>query len=549
MLNELEIYSYRKLKNSRISFTDNVNVISGTNGTCKTSLLHLISNSFQVPNKKCSWIQNPACIDALNKMNGMINPKVETLTKGDIQYRDPAPGYEGALYEAYYSNGQSLAFRRHNSKGTTRYSVKPYYKTGHHDTLPFCPVIYLGLSRLYPFGQFMDEDALKRKRNYLPIDYIEEMDEIYNRLTGMQVSQPFPQDMGVIKSRSVFKTQIKGVDSNTISDGEDNLYIILTALECLKFYTESISDLEHKFGILLVDEYDATLHPSLQVNLLRILINYSIKYHIQVIFTTHSLSTLEEALKKKLKVIYLIDNVNKVDMMEQPDIYKIRMFLYGMTKDDIFSNKSIPIFTEDEEARELLKVLLDYFRDNFNDFRSVRAYFHLVDAKLGSDNLRSIFKDDYLINTTLGAICILDGDQGVDFRHNIICLPGKKSPEKFLMDYAEKLYSENDEFWSMDSVLSVGYNATYYRDKIRPDVEKISHEIEALATEGKSTRSINRTRNKEVFRKHKEFWIMIFKYWLQDSYNDAEIKKFYIDFHNMFLKVSQRCGINPQLWK
>ena len=46
MIKQLNFIHYRKLKNIEIEFSKGVNIISGTNGTCKTSILHLISNSF-----------------------------------------------------------------------------------------------------------------------------------------------------------------------------------------------------------------------------------------------------------------------------------------------------------------------------------------------------------------------------------------------------------------------------------------------------------------------------------------------------------------------
>jgi hypothetical protein len=400
----------------------------------------------------------------------------------------------------------------------------------------------------HPFGQFMDEEHLKNTRNYLPADNIQQMDSVYKRLTGMEVSQPTPQAVGSIKRRSDFKTQFEGVDANTISDGEDNLYIILTALECLKFYTENIGDANYKEGILLIDEFDATLHPSQQINLLRYIENYSIKYHIQVILTTHSLSTIEEALKNKFRVFYLIDNENRVVLMENPDIYKIRMYLYEKTQDDIFENKNIPIFTEDEEARTILTMLLDYYRDAEEGFRPARGYFHFVDAKLGSDNLRSIFKDEYLLQTTLGAICVLDGDQMADINHNIICLPGNASPEKFLIEYSQKLYDEDSLFWNKKTVLNAGYSKVYYRDHIKANVEQIEDEITALAENGQSTHSIRRKEFKKLFTKEKNFFSMIFKFWLNQSENRNAIERFYKDLYSMFRKVAQRCGINPNLW-
>ena len=64
----------------------------------------------------------------------------------------PANGVAGTLFTVDYFNHNPLEFRKHNSKISNRYAVKPYYRRGSDDKLPFCPIIYLGLARLYPFG-------------------------------------------------------------------------------------------------------------------------------------------------------------------------------------------------------------------------------------------------------------------------------------------------------------------------------------------------------------------------------------------------------------
>ena len=51
MIEEINVKQYRKLKNISFKMSKNLNAISGTNGTCKTSLLHMISNSFQTVTK------------------------------------------------------------------------------------------------------------------------------------------------------------------------------------------------------------------------------------------------------------------------------------------------------------------------------------------------------------------------------------------------------------------------------------------------------------------------------------------------------------------
>ncbi|ECZ5841399.1 AAA family ATPase, partial [Salmonella enterica] len=44
MIKNIDFVSFKKLKGINLPFDSHLNVISGTNGACKTTLLHLISN-------------------------------------------------------------------------------------------------------------------------------------------------------------------------------------------------------------------------------------------------------------------------------------------------------------------------------------------------------------------------------------------------------------------------------------------------------------------------------------------------------------------------
>lgn len=59
-------------------------------------------------------------------------------------------------------------------------------------------------------------------------------------------------------------------------------------------------------------------------------------------------------LSIKDNVIYLIDNVTSVFQMEEPDIYKIRMHLQSLTRDDIYEDKVIPVFTENGDVKKVV---------------------------------------------------------------------------------------------------------------------------------------------------------------------------------------------------
>ncbi|MBT2574976.1 AAA family ATPase [Bacillus sp. ISL-51] len=550
MIKKITVNQYRKIKDLDFDFVNGINIISGSNGTCKTSLLHMISNSFQAVNKRCTWIQEPNCLDIFNKVNSSTNPKIESLTKGDKQYNDPANGHNGALFSVEYINHGQLSFRKHNSKINGRYAVKPYYSKDTKDSLPFCPVVYLSLARLFPFGEFRNEDAVEDIKKNLPDGYQIEIANLYTSFTHINISSSAPQKMGDIKVRTDFISDIAGVDSNTISAGEDNLYMLLTALVSLKYYYQSIQSNNDIESILLIDEFDATLHPSYQFKLLELIREFSTEYKIQVAFTTHSLPLLEYALKRKDNVIYLIDNMTNVIKMETPDIYKIKMFLHNETRDDIYTSNVIPVFTEDSEARIFLNILLDYFETNFDNFTKVRRFFHLVEANIGAINLINIFSDTYLLKSTMQSICILDGDQK-DKRcldKYIIVLPGQESPEKLIMEYALQLLDNDDSFWTSETILNLNYGKTNFLSNRKPDIEGINQKLKTLRDSGESTHGVERDMRKKVFLKHQRFFEILFKHWVNNPEHEEQIKKFYEDLHIMFRKVSEFHGINPKEW-
>ena len=270
----------------------------------------------QAPTKTCGWITDEKCLPIIKAVNNVTNPKVESLTRGDQTYNDPAHGVKGPLFSVDYYGAESLNFRRHNSTQMNRYAVKPKYQSGTKDKLPHCPVIYLGLSRLVPFGEFQNDDALSNIKKKLPQSYQDEIAQLYKDFTNYEISFNATKQMGDIKVRSEFSSNVEDIDSNTISAGEDNLSIILTALISLKYYYESISSTNEVESVLLIDEMDATLHPAFQIKLLNLFREMSEAYKIQVVFTTHSMSLLEEMLAKKDNVLYLIDNVTSVFQME-----------------------------------------------------------------------------------------------------------------------------------------------------------------------------------------------------------------------------------------
>lgn len=552
MINSIYIKQYRKLKDITIDLSNDITVISGTNGTCKSSLLYLVSNSFQGVKTTSPIVKNANVLKNIKTINTGVNLKIESLTKGDDKYNDPAQGEKGSLFVCNYENGSSLEFRRHNTSeadanGQNRFALKPQYKRGKKEKLPECLVLYLGLARLYAFGEY-NQEVSKIKQN-LPDEYFKYIREIYKSFTGISIENEELEAMQGIKRRAKFTTDVEGIDSNTISAGEDNLLIIITALVSLRYYYENIEPSGNTESILLIDEMDATLHPAYQYKLMDLFNQYAADYHIKFIFTSHSLSLLEYAFERKNKVIYLLDNITSVKEMEDADIYKIKMYLRNLSKEDIYLNRCIPLFAEDAEARTFLTCLFDYFDREYNsEFKNVRSLFHFVEANVSGEALKNIFQDHMLTRSTMRSICVLDGDKKSDAKleYFMTALPGTESPEKMMFDYAEELFLNDSEFWTNHTILDLGYSKINYRDRIKPDIEAIGIKIERLKSEGKSTKGVIRQENKDTFNKHKRFFELLMRRWIVD--HPEEVKRFYRNLHTLFLKVAEFHDISPAEW-
>lgn len=551
MIEKIYVHKYRKLENIELVFKKDINLLSGANGTCKTSILHLVSNSFQAVNKTNIKVVQKKSIDIIKSINACLNPKIETLTKGDKVYNDPALGYKGNLYDVKYIDGRELNFRRHNSKSLNRYAVKPMYPKGRRESLPACPVIYLSLNRLVPFGEYQNDEDIVVVAKKLPNEYQQRIAKYYKQFTGIDITYGSAQKVGEIKTRAEFVTDKSGIDSNTISAGEDNLFIILTALVSLEFYFESINSDSDIESILLVDELDATLHPAYQLRLLELFRKCADEYKIQFIFTSHSMTLIEDALENKNNVLYLQDSIESVSMMEDVDIYKIRMSLNQVLKRDLYFQKRIPVFTEDEEARCFLQCLFDCWGDikPEDNFINARNLFYLAKIKISCEALRNIFNDSQILRATMRSICILDGDQNPNLTNHIITLPGGTTPEEVAFDIAESLYINRTlEFWQHPDIKAFGYEITFFRDQIKPDIDNIYDTLEKKKENKETIHGLKRTMTKEVFNKYKEFFECVYKFWIKNPDNIADVSKFFSQLKKMFKKVAAYNDINPNEW-
>ncbi|CAM3232225.1 AAA family ATPase [Corynebacterium gottingense] len=351
----IKIVSYRSFTDIEIPFSPGLNIISGANGIGKSSILYLLSNAFQRPVGSLPWMEEVARNKLLSGFSKVLNLKVEQLIR-DSKYSDPSLGTVGTLFTVRYEGGRSLDFRRHNSKQDARHRLIPYYSQSKPWGLPSVPAIYLGLSRLSAPGEIDDQIRFK-KRHVLSDESMEELKKAYSRIARLKLLQTETGSWDGGKLAGSFDTTTDGVDSNTVSAGQDNVFVILYAFQALKEYATKT---EKSPSVLLIDEFDATLHPAMQIDLMSKLRKESKDWNIRVFFTSHSFNVLEEGLRHKDNILYFRSLANgSAELEQEPSMASFRMDLSTLTR-DVMSIEFL-----DKESNDFLDTESMEFLDSF----------------------------------------------------------------------------------------------------------------------------------------------------------------------------------------
>ena len=231
------------------------------------------------------------------------------------------------------------------------------------------PVLYLGLSRVYPFGESdkltLHDDG--RITADLMKDVIQNYMNILNQSENIVEVNAIDTDVTKRSKLSSFGVTTEDYNYAANSAGQSNLGQILLAIESFRYLKNELGD-KWTGGMLLIDELDATLHPCAQKKLLDYLYGNAKEIGMQICFTTHSLYLLEhinryvEKGKKpdggngEVEINYLLPENNKIRVIRNPEFDTMKYDLMMLIPPENVGMK-IKVYVEDDEAEIMADLL------------------------------------------------------------------------------------------------------------------------------------------------------------------------------------------------
>jgi predicted ATPase len=536
-LKKLVIEKFRALNEVKIEFGDLITVICGKNGTSKSSTLGIAAQIF-------SFEKNYAKDESLvfRQITGGVF-KSQYSEHFRISERFDTSGSMSVSIELHdgYTDQTATAKLELMKRGSSPRPVVRNNSTAvsSNKSRNFThPVIFLSLKRLYPIAD--------RSYKVNDFEYLQNNRQEFIGLTNELLNRSSSQATGTDGTISSAVAHGEQYDQESVSAGEDNAGQIILALMSFKKLKEEYSD--YKGGLLLIDEADAGLFPTAQVNLLKMLDRECKNLNLQVVMTSHSPIMIEYAFelsqryRKRYKTIYLSNTYGDIQVMQDWSWAKISADISTQTI-AATTSASLPrinVYFEDKEAADFFAALMN--RQPIKKFINP-----LPEITLGCSNYLQLIKKGILEFSQRSIVC-LDADQTQQVANKgfktIVLLPGNLPPDQFIFEWLYNLPASH-QFWNNDLHFTRDVFTNSSRDVIR------EFQIHGNVVDVKDRLQVYRGNKtpREVFKsfyKDAEFQKLLvsvakpynpWKYWVES--NHAVSNEFLTTFKNVVSNVMQ----------
>jgi hypothetical protein len=260
-------------------------------------------------------------------------------------------------------------------------------------------------------------------------------------------------------------------DHESVSTGEDNAGQIILALMSFRKLKAEYAD--YQGGLLLIDEADAGLFPTAQINLLKVLDRECRSLNLQVVMTSHSPVLIEYAFeqskqfRRKYRTIYLSNSYGDVQVKHDWDWAQISADINTKTV-VATANTSLPsvnVYFEDGEAEDFYWALM--YRQSIKRFTTAMS-----GVTLGCSNYLQLIQKKVPEFSSRSLVC-LDADQSNNIRNKnyktVVLLPGHLPPDQLVFEHLYNLPAD-DAFWEND----LQFNRTNFTNAAREVISTFS---------------------------------------------------------------------------
>lgn len=448
-LKKITIKKFRALVDVDVDFGDYITVICGKNGTSKSSILGIAAQIF-------SFEKDYVTGKNLRDFKQISGKGFKSQYKEHIRISEKfdVPGslsasiflHDGYLDQAATANLELMTRQVTEDDESKKILPRPVIRKnstaiGNTSRNFTHPVIFLSLKRLYPIAD--------RDYKAINFDYVKAHEPEFLALTNELLNRSSTQSTGTHGTITSAVSHGDNYDHESVSAGEDNAGQIIMALLSFKKLQAEYPD--YKGGMLLIDEADAGLFPTAQVNLLKIFERECRKLNLQVVMTSHSPVMIEFAYEKslqpyskKFKTVYLSNTYGDVQVKTDWSWATISADIHTRTVSagPTAILPSVNVYFEDKEAEDLFTALIS--RQPLKKFLTPMSgikmgctnYVYLLDRKVPEFRANSV-------------IC-LDEDakahlKGKGFK-TVVILPGDLPPDQLIFEHLYNLPLD-DPFW------------------------------------------------------------------------------------------------------
>jgi predicted ATPase len=467
----IRLSNFRTFKDRSMDLGNVITVVSGKNGTMKSTLLGLIAHPFSSPNNAHDAFGNP--LKTRHSDVFYLSPEKDSeqyiyylriTTVEGVTFEEPIRVYKRLKTDGTYRH--RLTVGKDNKEGRGNFSLN---------------TSFVNLKRLIPIidtnAKINDEEMEKSLEKFVSEGYM-------RILQKDAFSKPVQ-----VSDKAIKQTFGPGKDAyydyKSISSGEDNIGHILNKMHAfLQYKNDNLDALQ---GIFCIDEMEASLHPVAQINLFNFIYDWAKNNHIQVVINTHSLYLiqyvieLQSRLKNKEDIILNMISTAFVsdknyNIIKNPDYNEAYKELTLKDIDDIHEIYKLFVVCEDDIAEYYLKRIIAKSK-----VLSRLEFLHgLNEGEVGNgcNGLKSLIKNGQKLLSN--SIVFFDPDVDVSdlkkYKSKYLVLPSRygMALEKEVVKYIYDLEGDDDFFRSFNKERDAFINE--FSDKgilCLSDIEKI----------------------------------------------------------------------------